>query len=307
MRRAVEFNSKGCKLSGVFETPAKGRGPFAVVVMAGGWCYVKEIVMPHHAKKLVDSGIAALWFDYRCFGESEGEPRQHLDPWAQIEDYKNAISFAMAQPEVDPNRVAVWGISYSGGHALIVGATDPRVRGIISLVPVVDGFESMRRVHGETRFGELLKAIVDDRVQRSAGEAGEYVAMAPHDDADKTLCTWPFPDATDVFMRIKDTEAPRYEHRNTLESVELLLNYTVFPYVPRILNTPTLMITAENDDRCTWDLEIAAYHKISSVNKKLVVLPAGLTHLSIYSSMSHLEIASSEGCAFVKDAFLGHH
>jgi hypothetical protein len=94
----------------------------------------EEIVIPHCQEDL-DAGLAVLRFDYRCLGESEGEPRQHIDPWAQIEDYKNAISFVMTKPEADPNRVGS-GASRLGARA-DRGATDPRVRCIVSNIPVV--------------------------------------------------------------------------------------------------------------------------------------------------------------------------
>ncbi len=45
MEKKVEFVSKGCKLRGVLRLPA-AQGPHPLLVMAGGWCYVKEIVMP---------------------------------------------------------------------------------------------------------------------------------------------------------------------------------------------------------------------------------------------------------------------
>ena len=91
------------------------------------------------------AGFAALVFDYRRIGASEGEPRQHLDPWDQIEDYKNAISYLETRADVDPSRIGAWGISYSGGHVLILGATDPRVRCVVSNVAVVDGWNTMLR------------------------------------------------------------------------------------------------------------------------------------------------------------------
>jgi len=84
MRKTVEFNSKGSKIRGVLVTPESGKGPFPIAVMGGGWCYVKEIVLPHYAEAIVKAGVAVLMFDYRGLGESEGEPRQHIDPWAQI-------------------------------------------------------------------------------------------------------------------------------------------------------------------------------------------------------------------------------
>ena len=105
MRKNVEFNSKGSKIRGVLVTPDSGKGPFPIAVMGGGWCYVKEIVLPHYAEAIVKAGVAVLMFDYRGLGESEGEPRQHIDPWGQIEDYKNAISFVMKQPE-NPEELA---------------------------------------------------------------------------------------------------------------------------------------------------------------------------------------------------------
>ena len=107
-------------------------------------------------------GFAALIFDYRGFGGSGGEPRQHLDPWAQIEDYRNAISYVETRPEVDADRIAVWGISYSGGHALIVGAVDRRVRAVLSIVPVVEGLETMRRAHGTMGFRRFTSELLGE-------------------------------------------------------------------------------------------------------------------------------------------------
>jgi cephalosporin-C deacetylase-like acetyl esterase len=148
MRREVEFSSEGTTVRGWLYTPDEGEGPYPVIVMAGGWCYVKELVQPHYAEMYAEAGFAALLFDYRNFGSSDGDRRQHIDPNMQIADYRNAISYAETLDEVDSDRIGVWGLSYSGGHALILGATDPRVKCVASQIPVVDGYRNMRRVHG---------------------------------------------------------------------------------------------------------------------------------------------------------------
>ena len=298
MKREVEFNSKGSKIRGVLVTPDTGKGPFPVTVMGGGWCYVKEIVLPHYATAILKAGVAVLMFDYRGFGGSEGEPRQHLDPWAQVEDYKNAISFAMTQAEVDPLRVGIWGISYAGGHVIIVGATDPRVKCIVSTVPVVEGWETMRRCHGERKFDKLLKLVMNDRVQRSAGKPSGDIPMS-HPDPDNNLSAWPFPHVYEIFMKIKEKEAPLHVHSSTIESVENLLQYDVFPYAKRILNTPTLVVVAEQDNITQWDLEIEMYNTIPARNKRLAVLEK-VHHMSLYSTKSHLELASEEHAKFLK-------
>ena len=290
MKINVEFKSNGETCRGWLCTPREGSPPYATVIMAGGWCYVKEVVMPHYADYILEQGLAVLLFDYRRLGSSDGLPRQHLNPWDQIEDYKNAISFLETRPEVDPQRIGIWGISYSGGHVLIVAASDPRVRCIVSNIPVVDGYQNMRRVHGERRFAELQRAIAADRQRRYRDPADRgYMPMSAL-DPETTLCSWPFPDIFPVFDRIKQTEAPLHEHRNTVESVELLLSYSVAPFLPRLLNIPTLMIVAENDDKTLWDLEIECFHRIPCPEKKLCLLP-DISHMSLYSNLSHLQIA----------------
>ena len=46
--QAVEFRSGGEVVRGDLYLP-EGDGPFPVVVMAGGWCYVKELRQPQYA------------------------------------------------------------------------------------------------------------------------------------------------------------------------------------------------------------------------------------------------------------------
>lgn len=291
MRKEIEFKSKGITCRGWLDTPDQGKGPFPLVIMGGGWCYVKEIVMPHYANIFVPAGLATLIFDYRYFGDSDGLPRQHVNPYDQHEDYKNAISFAQTLPEIDPERIGIWGISYSGGHVLIVGATDPRVKCIVSTIPVVDGYANMKRAHGTMGFRRLMKAVIDDRKNRFQDENNRgYIAMSAP-DPEKTLSVWCYPEVYDVFTKIQQTEAPKHEHQSTIESVELLLTYDVFPYARRILNTPTLMLVAEGDDFTMWDLEIEAFNQIPTYQKKLFVIPQ-TTHMTLYNNQTKLEIAA---------------
>jgi len=303
VEKKVEFLSKGCKLRGVLRVP-EGKGPHPTLVMAGGWCYVKEIVMPTYAEKLAEAGCATLRFDYRYLGESEGEPRQHLDPWAQIEDYRNALSFAATLPEVNEDRMGVWGISYSGGHVLILAALDSRVKCAVSNIPVIDGFESMRLVHGygKGRFAALCRVIEEDRERRYRGEPVGYI---PHNtaDPDKDICTWPFTTSYAFFSNAGKTFAPNYQGRSTTESTELLMAYTVYDYLPRIYNTPLLMQIVEGDEHTPWDLQVEAFNRIGSVNKELAVLKKS-THIAIYSKQEQQVRSAMINAAFVKNRFV---
>ncbi|MDN2567601.1 alpha/beta fold hydrolase [Aquibium sp. A9E412] len=287
----VEFLSEGttCR-AWLYRADAPGRRP--TVVLAGGWCYVREIVMPVYARAFAEAGINAMIFDYRNLGVSDGDDRQHLDPWAQIRDYQNALSFLERHEAVDPQRLGVWGISYSGGHALILAAIDPRVRSIVSQIPVVDGYENMRRAHGTMEYRALWDLILEDRKLRYE-KPGERLCL-PHATADSSreVSAWPFPETVETFMKIKESEAPLYENRSTVESVDLLLNYDVGPFVKRIYDTPTLMIVAEGDDLTLWDLEIDAFNRIPTPKKTLEVLPH-TSHMTLYSDRSKVERAAA--------------
>lgn len=288
MREDVEFSSEGLTCRGWLYRDESGQ-PRPTVVLAGGWCYVREIVMPTYAETFLAAGINALVFDYRNLGVSDGDDRQHLDPWAQIRDYENALSFLERHPSVDPDRLGVWGISYSGGHALILAAVDPRVRAIVSQIPVVAGYENMRRAHGTMSYRKLWELIREDRRSRYDGKRLYLPHAAP--DPNTEVSAWPFPETYETFKAIRESSAPLYENRSTVESVDLLMRYDVGPFVGRIYDTPTLMIVAEGDDLTLWDLEIAAYHAIPSARKRLEVLPH-TTHMTLYSDADKLTVAA---------------
>jgi fermentation-respiration switch protein FrsA (DUF1100 family) len=281
----IEFKSDGLRLSALLFLP-DGPGPHPCVVMGGGWCYVKELAQPAYAQVFARHGLAALIFDYRYMGASEGEPRQHIDPWKQIEDYRNAISFVEGMKEIDAARIGAWGISYSGGHVLILGALDRRVRAISSIVPVIDGYESMRLSHGTLGLRRLLAAV--DEARRELYKTGKH-GYLPHQPADEQdLGTWPFPKSRITFARLKATQAPAYEGRATTASTEMLLAYSAWPYVKRLVATPTLIVVAEGDDHTHWDLAAQAYSAIPGSRKQFHVVPKS-THLSLYEDADTLQ------------------
>jgi cephalosporin-C deacetylase-like acetyl esterase len=290
MEQRVEFTSEGEQIVGTLFRPDGADGPLPTMVAAGGWCYTKEIVLPHVARIVNESGVQVLAFDYRGFGESEGSRRQHLDPWMQIRDYQNALTWLERQDGVDADRLGAFGISYSGGHVLILAAIDPRVKAIVSVVPVIDGYPNMRRVHGETRFRQLEEAVLSDLRARVDGNGGviPMSSLTPTTE----LSVWPFPRIHEVFHQIRDAEAPLHEHWSTMESVELLMRYDVHPYLPRILNTAVMMIVAEGDNITPWDLEIGAFDQLRCPQKQLEILPS-VSHMSLYSDRPDTNVAAA--------------
>jgi dienelactone hydrolase len=259
-----------------------GQPPHPFVVMAGGWCYVKELVQPLFAQVFAAAGLGALIFDYRTFGGSTGEPRQHIDPWNQIEDYRNAVSYLETRSDVDKGRIAAWGISYSGGHVLILGALDPRIRAICSIVPVIDGWDNLRISHGTVSFRILLAALAEAR--RTLYTTGEHTYIDHQPETLGAVGTFPFPQSRETFKRLTQSEGPRYRGQATAASTDMLLAYSVRPFLTRLIATPTLMCLAEGDDHTHWDLAGQAFDAIPGTRKQLHIVPSA-GHLTLYEDI----------------------
>jgi uncharacterized protein len=114
--------------------------------MAHGFGATKDSGLLPFAEAMAGAGLDVLLFDYRCFGESSGEPRQFAWPPRHREDYRAAVEYARGLEGVDPDRIALWGTSWSGGHAVYVAAADPRIAAIITQTPDLDGIRTLREI-----------------------------------------------------------------------------------------------------------------------------------------------------------------
>src|ERR1700724_1609483 len=135
MRTDIEFKTEdGITLRGWHYLPHSRPRKVPTIVMAHGFSAVKEMYLDRFAEAFANAGLASLVFDNRNFGASDGEPRQEIDPWSQVRDYRHAITFARSLPDVDAARIGVWGSSYSGDDVLVLGAIDRRIRAVVSQV-----------------------------------------------------------------------------------------------------------------------------------------------------------------------------
>ena len=297
-REDIEFMSDGLKLKGHFYTPDDVEPPYPTIVMGGGWCYVKELIQPEYAAFFLEQGIAALAFDYRNLGESEGEPRQHLSPWEQIFDIINATTYATMRDDVAEDRIGVWGISYAGAHVFPVTAMDRRVRLLISVVPLIDGWYTQLRANSNVSMRAQWDVIETDRVERyKTGKDGTIAHSAhPHDKPS----SWPAPETWPVFKELKETVAPNHEHWSTVRSLELAMMYDIRPFMKRIIHQPVLMVTSWYDDIVMTELEVPAFQSIPSPRKELVQVGGDASHMSLYDNPDHINIVGKACADFAK-------
>jgi len=294
-RRDIAFDAEGVTLRGWFYPAEGASGPAATVVMAHGFSAVKEMYLDSFAEVFAAAGLNALVFDNRNFGASDGEPRQEIDPWAQVRDYRHAITYAGTLPEVDPRRIGIWGSSYSGGHVLVVGAIDRRVKAVVAQVPLISGRANIRalvRADFIAGFREMFDA---DRVARFQGQPP---AMVPVVDKDPLAASaLPTPDSWEWFTQTGETRAPSWRNEVTLRTVEMLGEYEPGIYLPYISPTPLLLLVAEGDHLTPSEFAIAAFDEAHQP-KELVIMPGG--HFDAYTK----GFEASSGPA--RDWFLRH-
>lgn len=120
------------------------RGPAPVIVMGHGLGGVRGMRLDAYAERFCAAGYACLVFDYRHFGDSDGQPRQLLDIDRQLQDWTAAIAYARSLAAVDGNRVILWGTSFSGGHIIAVAAADRNIAAAVAQCPFTDGLASVR-------------------------------------------------------------------------------------------------------------------------------------------------------------------
>jgi fermentation-respiration switch protein FrsA (DUF1100 family) len=276
-RRDIEFGAEGVTLRGWFY-PAEGNtGAAPVVVLAHGFSAVKEMYLDRFAEVFAAAGMAALVSDNRNFGASDGEPRQEIDPWAQVRDYRHAITYASTLPEVDPARIGIWGSSYSGGHVLVVAAIDRRVRAVVSQVPLISGHDNLRALVRADFIAGLREQFDADRLARFAGQPP---AMLPVVDADPLApSALPTPDSWAWFTQTGKDRAPSWRNEVTLRSVEMFTEYEPVSYLPYISPTPLLLVVAQGDHLVPSELALAGYERARQP-KDLVILDGG--HFDAY-------------------------
>lgn len=157
----IEFNSKGVVCRGFHYGPEsddleKEKGA-PCVVMAHGFGGTIEMGLRPFAERFVEAGMHVLLFDYRHFGISDGEPRQLISVRRQHDDYISAINFARTLESVDPDRIALFGTSFSGGHVVKVAARDGRVAAVVSQCPMMDGFAALKTFISYAGLGAAMR------------------------------------------------------------------------------------------------------------------------------------------------------
>jgi fermentation-respiration switch protein FrsA (DUF1100 family) len=272
MEKEVTFYSAGFKLFGTFYFPDTMRPgeKLPTVLCCHGLRANRKVILPDFARAFNKHGYAAFIFDYRSFGESEGQ-KNRLISRERDEDIINATTFLGLQPEIDATRIALFGISYGGANVISTGAADARTKAIVSVVGFGDGDRWLRNSRRLWEYWALRKRIDKDRERRVLTGKSEYV------DTYEILVPTPaeekFYSGSGQIAALK-TELP-------LETADDILSYKPEAVAHLISPRPVLIIGAELDYLTGFEECVSLYEKAREP-KQLHIIP-GISHYETYS------------------------
>ena len=283
MRRPVEFYSEGVKLRGDVYIPddLQAGDKRAGIVLCHGYTGVKDLYLPDTARALNRAGYMAMTFDYKGWGESEG-PRSRLAPYSRVLDVQAAMTFLSLQPEVQADRIGLYGTSYGGATVCWVGAVDPRAQCIVSVVGIGHGARWMRSVRRPDEWYDLLDRAQSDRQRRVLTGKSEFV--------ERGEILLPDRQSAELAAAAR-RDNPWAVNSIPLEYVDDTLGFHPEWIVDKIAPRPILFITSDND-RLVPPQESEQLYAHAKEPKRLVVLK-GYGHYEVYAEPAFSEVMAA--------------
>lgn len=293
-QRAITFQSDGLTLAGDLHLP-DGSGPHPGLVLTGPFTGVKEQVVGRYARELADHGFAALAFDHRRFGSSQGTPRQDETAGGKLADLRDAVSFLATCDDLDAARLGIVGICLGGGYAVRAAAGDPRVTAVATVAGCFNSPVAFRDGMGVEGYRSTLRSFADQLTADARAGAPAYLPAVMDGDGEAAMPgVEPYADyGTDRSI------TATWENRVTRRSIRELLTFDAAGAAELLAPTPLLVVHGRRDDYCGPDgaAELAARHGDAEV----VWLDA-TEHIDLYDVDRFVTAAAAAIAAFLDGA-----
>ena len=201
-RKDVTFQVKGTSISAWLYLPEDLSAPVPCIIMGNGFGGTKGMIMESYALRYQEAGFAVLAFDYRHFGESEGEPRQLILIPYQLEDYTAAVEYARGLKEIDPARIALWGTSASGGYGIVIAAKEKNIACVCAQCPGLDPHASGEMFLKKLGIGHILRLFVHGQRDMMRFRLGLSPHKIPIVGKPGSIAFFPILDAYDGYSKL---------------------------------------------------------------------------------------------------------
>lgn len=282
------FSSKGVKCAGVLYRPINIDSP-PVVIMAHGFGAEMSYGLPAFAQRFAENGLAVFLFDYRCFGKSDGHPRNLVSPSRHLQDWQAAIKYVQTLPGIDTENIALWGTSFSGGHVIVMATKNRNIKAIVLQTPHVDGF-SVALSMDLRKLIRCIEAALKDLFRIVTLRGPYYVPIVGKSD---TFAVLNSPDALSGYMALIP-EGHEFKNECPARIFLTALFYRPVTFAKKV-KCPALVVIAEKDSIINPHAVKKTALKMS--NAALKSMPIG--HFDVYQGEIFAELVNAE-CDFLK-------
>jgi fermentation-respiration switch protein FrsA (DUF1100 family) len=196
----------------------------------------------------------------------------------QQQDYLDAFDYAASQPDVDGERIAYWGSSFSGGNVIVAAAVDKRIKAVVVQCPFVSSDLAVAAV------APMVAMLLAERAGIKQGLTPSVIPIYP-DSLEAAL-------AGSAHTILSDADAYRYmeavstrggygwENKVVAQSILKLLVNEPKAFIHRIAPTPFLMVVPDADVSVPTATQLAAF-ELAGEPKTLHTFQGG--HYDVYS------------------------
>ena len=251
------------------------------IILCHGFCGIREILLPQFAEVFTQAGFVTITFDYRGFGDSDGE-RGRLIPEMQIDDIVTVINWAKEQPFIDKERVGLWGTSLGGGHVFGAAVKGGGVKCIVSQLAFADGEKNITHHMSSEEKKEFISTLEKlDAVKKASGrEKFVSITRVLNDNESKK------------FFEENRTQYPDMDIKIPFLTVKEMLDYKPVQYAAQV-TCPSLIVVVEKDTVNPKEQGIELYNSVMHEDKQLYFVN-NARHYDTYSGEYFDEISAVE-------------
>lgn len=217
------------------------------------------------------AGYTTLIYDNRCWGDSEGTPRNQVDPLLQTRDYLDAFNYACSLPDVDPTKIVYWGTSMSGGNAINAAAVNKSIKAVITQVSFVSG--ELASAGGDSSM------LMGERASSSMGGSEPVripIFPSSREELQSGTSKAILQDASGFdFTAELDRRGDKWEKTVTVQSVTYAAMHEPGAYIHRVSPASLLMVVAAKDIIVNTAKQLSVYQSALEPKRLHILQDAG--------------------------------
>ena len=264
--KTITFKSDGLNLVGNLYFPPNynEEKTYPAIVVSGSWTTVKEQMAGLYAEKIAENGFITLAFDFRNFGESEGEPRFYESPNLKKEDIKNAVAYLGSLESVDNSKIGAFGVCAGAMYTVMAAAEDDNIKSVVTVASWLHDAEAVKLFYGGEE-GVQTKIKAAQQAKQAFAETGtvEYIPSISETDVNAAMYG-----TYDYYLNPERGAVEEWSNdKFAVASWEDWLTADPMPYAKQ-LDKPVLMI--HSNGAVLPDYTKKFYNDIVSTDKNLI-------------------------------------